>query len=294
MRERKELFTGCLIESRFLISSFNIGGFQELLHTTKKVMLQIEAMCRRLIWSGQVDRRCMPLVKWENVCLPKREGGLGIKQLVQFHRAALGKHLWDVISNANTLWSRWAQAAYLKGQSIWQVKAKGDSPWSWRKLLKLRESFKEHVLVMIGDGRRVSLFFDAWLDCGSLSEGQEVRVWGSRLKVAQWWQEGWVIPGSFIRKIQWIADQIQECHLSTLPDKFVWKLTPSGQYSVSSFYNHERLRQPKQPWTRGIWCSYIPQQFHLIVWLLMHDRLQTKTLLKLRGMNIDDQCELCS
>lgn len=47
----------------------------------KVVMKQVEALCRTFLWSGQVERRAMALVAWSDVCNPRQEGGLAIKQL---------------------------------------------------------------------------------------------------------------------------------------------------------------------------------------------------------------------
>ena len=35
-----------------------------------------------------------PLVAWENVCLPVKLGGLGIRSVASFNQALLGKWLW--------------------------------------------------------------------------------------------------------------------------------------------------------------------------------------------------------
>lgn len=74
------------------------------------------------------------------------------------------------------------KTAYLKGESIWKVKAKDDQPWCWRKLLKLRDRFKHHSQTAIGDGQQASLFFDNWLASGPIADASTC-IWGSTLNM---------------------------------------------------------------------------------------------------------------
>lgn len=77
------------------------------------------------------------------------------------------------------------QHAFLKGESIWNVKVKQDDPWTWRKMLKIRSAMHEHTEVIIGDGRHTMLFFDNWLRIGNLAKymNSDVKVWGESMKV---------------------------------------------------------------------------------------------------------------
>lgn len=84
----------------------------------KGIIKQIEAICRSYLWSGNSNSKKMPLVAWESICLPRHEGGLGILQTAVWNKAATGKMLWKIISNADCLWVQWARVVYLKGNSI--------------------------------------------------------------------------------------------------------------------------------------------------------------------------------
>lgn len=40
---------------------------------------RIESLCSRFLWSGRIDKQGMVKIAWSQVCLPKVEGGLGLR-----------------------------------------------------------------------------------------------------------------------------------------------------------------------------------------------------------------------
>ncbi|XP_074305997.1 uncharacterized protein LOC141641225 [Silene latifolia] len=47
----------------------------------KAVIKSINILCRNYLWDGTADYLRTPLVGWSKICLPKEEGGLGVKQI---------------------------------------------------------------------------------------------------------------------------------------------------------------------------------------------------------------------
>lgn len=126
----------------------------------QKAINEIESICNRFLWSGKIDKRAMTMVAWRTVCLPKGEGGLGLKQIGKWNKAAICKYLWRICSNEESVWVQWSREQLLKGKSLWQVSIPYDAAWTWRKILSMRACVRDQIYMQVGDGRQVSLFYD--------------------------------------------------------------------------------------------------------------------------------------
>ena len=70
----------------------------------KAVAIRLEHIQRNFLWGSSVECFKYPLVAWEKVCLPCELGGLGIRNLVPFNQALLGKWLWRYGHETSHLW----------------------------------------------------------------------------------------------------------------------------------------------------------------------------------------------
>ncbi|XP_074265885.1 uncharacterized protein LOC141588337 [Silene latifolia] len=57
----------------------------------KGVIKRIEAICRNYLWEGETEFHRIPLVAWQKVCYPKKNGSLGIKEAGVWNIASVGK-----------------------------------------------------------------------------------------------------------------------------------------------------------------------------------------------------------
>lgn len=57
----------------------------------KTVVNQTKAMQCNFLWGGNDDRKKMAWIKWDDLYKHKKYGGLGIKNLLAFNKALLGK-----------------------------------------------------------------------------------------------------------------------------------------------------------------------------------------------------------
>lgn len=231
--------------------------------------------------------------------LPKSEGGLGCKQMRVWNASIMAKHLWNIVSGSEDVWSDWARRTLPHGSSIWKMKAPQDCSYSWRKLLKIREKVCPLIQIQIGDGRQTSLFYDKWLDEGAIAQmlnnEEEVTVWGQDLKVNQWVNGNqWQIPDSFRRRYPAIVQKMERIEITQNADKAIWIPAKSGRFSVSSCYEALRYKKPRVPWNNFVWCNKIFPRHSFFLWMLAHGRIKTKAWLQQRRIVVDQVCALCS
>ena len=127
-----------------------------------RIMLDLEQLMRGFLWCQGDMRRGKAKVAWETVCLPKNEGGLGLRRLEEFNKALITSHIWILLTNKESLWVQWIHCYKLRGRSFWDVPFLGNMSWSWRKILHLRPIIRQFVWYKIGDGNMASVWFDNW------------------------------------------------------------------------------------------------------------------------------------
>ena len=81
----------------------------------KKVIRQVNAICRSFLWHGSSEAKSPGNTNWEKVCKPKKEGGLGIRNLETWNLDVIGKITWHISVFHESLWVKWVHEVYTKG-----------------------------------------------------------------------------------------------------------------------------------------------------------------------------------
>jgi hypothetical protein len=68
--------------------------FLSLFTTPVSVANRLERLQRNFLWGGFGEESKHHLVGWDIVCSPIKFSGLGVRNLVAFNKALLGKWLW--------------------------------------------------------------------------------------------------------------------------------------------------------------------------------------------------------
>ena len=64
---------------------------------------EMTSMVRAFWWGHFHGKNKMAWLSWDKVCVPKREGGLGFRNLKAFNLALLTKQGWRLQTNTNSL-----------------------------------------------------------------------------------------------------------------------------------------------------------------------------------------------
>ncbi|GKD39836.1 hypothetical protein Tco_1260043, partial [Tanacetum coccineum] len=118
-------FAGRVQLCKSVISSMHVYWDSVLMIPTS-ILLDIEQLIRGFPWCNGKLKRGKAKVAWNDICLPKSEGGLGIRSLELFNIALMTTHIWNIVSNKEPLWVRWIHTYKLNARSFWDVPLKCD------------------------------------------------------------------------------------------------------------------------------------------------------------------------
>ncbi|GJY24734.1 RNA-directed DNA polymerase, eukaryota, reverse transcriptase zinc-binding domain protein [Tanacetum coccineum] len=257
---------------------------------------EIEKLLKGFLWCQGPLTSGKAKVAWKQVCLPKEQGGLGIKSLKKWNEVLLIKQLWKIIEGKESLWVKWVNVVKLKGSSIWDIEAKYNDSCGWKKLLELRNRIKAHVFYSIGDGRNVSMWFDKWDSNGPLCDIIPRREWyreryNDKETVAQMINNGvWIWP------IQWYSNYPILCNIAapTLTEGTKDKVYWIDSYNVKKeFSTNQAWHDLRGNWHHVIWFSQFQPRHAFILWLATKERLATQDRIAKWNGQISTECPLC-
>lgn len=85
----------------------------------KECINLIDKMCNAFLWKGTLEGKN---VAWDKVMLPKRNGGLGLRNLALWNKTCTIKLLWLLLFKTDSIWVAWIQDNVIKDESIWEIK----------------------------------------------------------------------------------------------------------------------------------------------------------------------------
>eukprot|EP00253_Pinus_taeda_P009912 PITA_09912 len=136
-----------------------------LLAAPKWVIKEIRNLQRNFLWGSSGHNRKWALVKWEKVCLPKKAGGIGIRD-PEHNNIVMGAKLWwRWLAHPNTPWA-----------SLWTAKYASNSPIEdrihmselsagsiiWNSVIQHRHLIQQHSFREIKNGDTARFWDDSW------------------------------------------------------------------------------------------------------------------------------------
>ncbi|RZB64931.1 DNA ligase 4 isoform D [Glycine soja] len=272
----------------------------------KKVVHKIVSIQRNFLWGGGIEANKIPWVNWDTVCLPKNKGGLGIKDLIKFNEALLGKWGWELVNNQNQLWARILLSKYGGWNALLFGRNSGDLSHWWKDLETVFQqqdsnSINNNLRWKVGNGVKIRFWKDKWRDDDltlqdkyptlyqmSTQQNSPINLMGHFVEDRWDWKINWR-RNFFDHQIDMVAAfmaEIDDVHIHrSSMDILTWRDDPSGSYSTKSVYN--LLKDAGNIVTEDsaskiIWNLKIPPRAIAFSWRLFQNRLPTKANLRRR------------
>lgn len=118
-------------------------------------------------FSGKA-RKYVARVAWDKVTLPKRNGGLGLRNLALWNKTCTIKLLWLLLFKTDSIWVAWIQDNVIKDESIWEIKPRQSHTWLFKRLLAERKTILQWIRLTPGDGTNIKFWLDPWTKFGQL------------------------------------------------------------------------------------------------------------------------------
>lgn len=267
-----------------------------------RVLLNIEQLMRQFLWCHGSSGKGKSKVAWDIVCLPKHEGGLGIRRLECFNSALMTSHIWNLLTLKESLWVKWIHEYKLKGRNFWDFPMQGNMSWGWRKILKLRPIIRKFIWSKIGNGRNTSLWFDTWADFEPLAaqiSPRDIARSGLSLqsKVQDVIHHGlWVWPQELLVKYPFL-NTYNTTIRDDARDSLVWRNIHGNlkDFSVSQVWDDIRHRDSKVKWYSMVWFPSCIPRHAINLWLIIRRKLKTQDLVPMwdASDSLGMVCSLC-
>lgn len=253
---------------------------------------KIEVILANFFWGTSEFGKRRHWCKWEVICRPVNEGGLGIRNLCDVRRAFILKKCW-IVASSETLWGEFMCSKYqLPSSPVYWKGPQRCSP-DWREMLDHRLESAARCGWHVGRGE-MSFWLDNW--CSDFSF-EPLAVEGfndDRLK--DFWHDG---SWDFEEITPTVGEELVHFAMERAPvlssehDMLFWMLTSSGVFSVSSAWDSICQWEQVCRLSAQTWTTPMPTQSKLLIWRLLKSILPADLVVKRQGFQLASQCVCC-
>ena len=117
----------------------------------------------RIFWQGDELKRKYWLAKWDIICRPKDQGGLGIDNLEVKNRCLLSKWMYKLSVETEATWAQILRSKYLQSKTLSEATVRPtDSPF-WKGLMRVKVAFFNRTKFIVGNGNTTRFWENTWL-----------------------------------------------------------------------------------------------------------------------------------
>lgn len=152
----------------------------------------------------------------------------------------------------------------------------------WNFLIKIRPLFISCTSWVVGDGKTIAFWYDAW-------DGPPILDYRENFKPPQ----PLISLCEATPVLSTLAPQVS-LTFSDQRDELIWNLTTNGTYTSRSIYR-VLIEGGKVEWeNRSIWIAKVPPSVSLFGVLMLQNKILTREVLQFRNIPCQPACSMCN
>ncbi|BBH05612.1 hypothetical protein Prudu_017055 [Prunus dulcis] len=274
---------------------------------------QINSALASFWWGNNEENAGIHWKSWKKLCLAKKVGVWGFRDLSNFNLALLAKQSWRIILNPQAAWVKILKARYFPTTDFLHATKDSRPSWAWVSLLEGRNAMMKEAPFQIFSGANTNIWNDVWIpscEPGPVQTLLPIPHQAPQLvqELMDKWNHTWkldsistFINNDFLQSIRCIP-----IGHSSRPDRLVWPWNSSGSYTVKSGYhcfharqntdiashNHTSRIVSERVW-KTIWKVETLPKIKLFIWRALSGSISTKLVLFKRKIATDPICPIC-
>ncbi|XP_057831111.2 uncharacterized protein LOC131041899 [Cryptomeria japonica] len=263
---------------------------------------EFDTLSRQFLWSGTLSTAKWSLVKWDTMCRPKNEGGLGLCSAILNGQALAAKLYCHWCTSKNQLWVRILTHKYLPNVNVFDVSCfpvEGRGSMICNTLKLGAQLVKNGLFWICHTGSQDPFWLDSWdghppilsthPHLQSLSDMFISVGWdtidhykiahnGGLVACFRWKNPSELPLGGFVEDRKELAQILEsrECTTLVRNDALVCASNNlSGKFYVSTGCVElvwQTFGDIQVPWWKQVWYKFSWPKYNFFMWLVVHNR----------------------
>lgn len=129
----------------------------------KTLLQEITKAMRHFWWPSCKDKHKIPWIAWDKITESRKDGGLGIRDMLAFHKSLVAKQAWRLMTCPSSLLARVYKAKYYRKTEFMEARSYQTSSYAWRSILQAQPLLQKGICWIVGDGSQVKFWSDKWI-----------------------------------------------------------------------------------------------------------------------------------
>lgn len=129
----------------------------------KNICKEICNAIARFWWGGTQEKKKLHWKAWWKMCIPKKEGRMGFRDLHCFNQALLAKQCWRLLSDPDSLCAQVLRAKHYPNGDLLNTTLRKGASFTWQSIMSGLKTFKRGSIWRPGNGESINIWSDQWI-----------------------------------------------------------------------------------------------------------------------------------